>query len=370
MNDGKNIKPENKAKTKRVYSLGINNKEEPKREKTTIEKIASFLGSMYYGISVILILTISVTGVGILVTNYNVFPIIEKIFIKDENAEKAKETLIEIQGLDLNKDIVTEEELQTIKNRIDSEIASVILEESLFKEGQIAFNNKMKIFYTQSYLEKINTEDVLYNALSEIYDFDNRHPFSVSLTSIGKVMKNDKSVTKAIVDINAEDDDKGFHVTSIAMFFNNKYEIQDMKVVFNNKDYVNTRTPLNLEYSLVTNSTYNIMVREVNKFLKDFNNKSLYDKIQMSSLDINNSQLKAFFSNLDIEQKDYDALSELFKLVKGNTRNLAIIEYIQTDFNTEAITSIVIGVKTTEKIYKYNLQFDRCTESLISISKI
>lgn len=370
MNDGKNIKPQNKAKTKRVYSLGINDKEEPKRQKTTIEKIASFLGSMYYGISIILILTISVTGVGILVTNYNVFPIIEKIFIKDENAEKAKETLIEMQGLDLNKDIVTEEELQIIKNRIDSEIASVILEESLFKEGQIAFNNKMKMFYTQSYLEKINTEDVLYNELSEIYDFDNRHPFSVSLTSIGKVMKNDKSITKAIVDINAVDDDKGFHVTSIAMFFNNKYEIQDMKVVFNNKDYVNTRTPLNLEYSLVTNSTYNIMVREINKFLKDFNNKSLYDKIQMSSLDINNSQLKAFFSNLDIEQKDYDVLSELFKLVKGNTRNLAIIEYIQTDFNTEAITSIVIGVKTTEKIYKYNLQFDRCTESLISISKI
>lgn len=370
MNNDKNIKPGNNTRTKRTYSIGINSKEEPKREKTTIEKIASFLGSTYYNISKVLIFTVGITGVGLLVTNYNVFPVVEKIFVRDEDVEKAKETLVEIQGLDLNKDIVTEEEFKTIKNRIDSEISSIILEESIFKEGQSAFNNKMKMFYTQGYLEKITTDDVLYNALSSIYDFDNRYPYSISLTSIGKVMRNNKPVTKVIVDINAVDDDRGFHVTSLAMFFNNKYEIQDMKLVFENKDYINTRTPLDAEYSLITNSTSNIMVREINKFIKDFNNKALYDKIQISSLDINNSQLKSFFSNLDIEQKDYDVLSELFKLIKGNTRNFAVVEYMQTDFDAEATTSIIIGVKTTEKTYKYNLQFDRCTENLISISKI
>lgn len=370
MDDNKNVKPENKTQTKRVYSLGINDKAEPKKEKTMLEKIASFLGSMYYSISIILILGVTITGVGIIVTNYNVFPVIEKIFIRDDNSESKKETLLEMKGLNLNKDIVTEEELKTIKNRVDSEISSVILEQNLFKEGQVAFNDKMKLFYNQSYLDKVNTNDVLYNALDEIYNHDYRYPYSVALTSIGKVMKNDKPVTKAVIDINAVDDDKGFHVTSVAMFFNNKYEIQDIAVIFENKDYVNTRTPLDLEYSLVTNSTTNIMVREINKFIKDFNNKSLYDKIQISSLDINNSQLKAFLSNLNLEQKDYDVLSELFNLIKGNTKNLAIIEYIETDFNTEAITSLIIGVKTTEKTYKYNLQFNRTTEKLISISVV
>ena len=370
MNNDKTIKPGNSTRTKRTYSIGINAKEEPKREKTTIEKTASFLGSMYYNISKILILAVGVTGVGVLATNYNVFPVIEKIFVRDEDTEKVKETLIEIQGLDLNKDIVTEEEFKTIKNRIDSEISSIILEETLFKEGQSAFNNKMEMFYTQGYMEKIITEDVLYNALKDIYGFDNRYPYSISLTSIGKVMKNNKPVTKVVVDINSVDDDRGFHVTSLAMFFNNKYEIEDMKLIFQNKDYINTRTPLDDEYSLITNSTSNIMVREINKFMKEFNNKALYDKIQISSLDINNSQLKSFFSNLHIEQKDYDVLSELFKLIKGNSRNLAIVEYMQTDFNVEATTSIIIGVKTTEKTYKYNLQFDRCAEKLICISKI
>lgn len=370
MSNDKNIKRENNTRTKRTYSIGINNKEEAKKEKTTIEKTASFLGSMYYNISKVIILAVGITGVGVLTTNYNVFPVIEKIFVRDENTEKVKETLMEIEGLDLYKDIVTEEEFKTIKNRIDSEISSIILEESLFKEGQSAFNNKMEMFYTQGYLDKTITEDVLYNALGEIYDFEYRYPYSVSLTSIGKVMRNNKAVTKAVVDINAVDDDRGFHVTSLAVFFNNKYEIQDMKLIFENKDYLNTRTPLDAEYSLVANSTSNIMVREINKFVKEFNNKALYDKIQISSLDINNSQLKSFFSNLDIEQKDYDVLSELFKLVKGNSRNFAVVEYMQTDFNAEATTSIIIGVKTTEKTYKYNLQFDRTTEKLVSISKI
>lgn len=370
MSNNKDIKPESNTRVRRTYSIGIADDKDIKKEKTTIEKTVSFLGSMYYNISKTIILVVGITGIGLLVTNYNVFPVLEKVFVRDEGTEKVKETLIEIQGLDFNKDIVTEEEFKTIKNRIDSEISPIILEKNLFNEGQDTFNNKMKMFYTQGYLEKIATDDVLYNTLAKIYNYDNRYPYSISVTSIGKVMKNNKATTKVVVDINAVDDDKGFHVTSLAMFFNSKYEIQDMKLIFENKDYVNTRTPLNTEYSLITNSVSNVMVREINKFTKDFNNKSLYDKIQISSLDINNSQLKSFFSNLDVEQKDYDVLTELFKLVKGNSKNFAIVEYMQTDFDVVPTTSIIIGVKTTEKTYKYNLQFDRESEKLVSISKV
>lgn len=369
MNNNKNEKPENNLRMKRTYSIGIKD-DEVKVEKTLLEKMTSFLGSMYYNVSKITIFVVGITGVGVLVTNYNVFPVLEKIFVKEDGTQKAKETLIETKGLDFNKDIVTEEEFRNIHSRITSEVSSVILEKSLFDEGQEAFNEKMKLFYTQGYIEKTVTDDVLYNVLENIYKYNHRYPYSVSITSIGKVMKNDKPVTKVVVDINGVDDDMGFHVSSVAMFLNSKYEIQDMKTIFENKEYVNTRTPLDIEHSLIKNSTANIMTREVNKFLKEFNNKSLYDKIQISSMDINNSQLKSFFSNLDIEQKDYDALSELFNLIKGNSRNLAIVEYMQTDFDAVPYTSIILGVKTTEKTYKYNLQFDRGEEKLISISKI
>lgn len=368
--NNKNTENETSSKKKRTYNIGINAKPNIEKEKTLIEKILSFLGNMYYHISKIIILTVIATTIGILVTNYNVFPVIEKIFIKDEHAERSKETLLKIEGLNLNTEMVSEEEFKEIKNKIDSEISTVILEQNLFKEGRVAFNNKMRVFYSQEYSEKINIEDKLYNALSNIYDFDYRYPYFISLTSIGKIMYNNKPLTKAVVDINAVDDDKGFHVTSIALMFNSKYEIEDIDVVFESKDYEQTRTPLDLEYSLISNSINNIMLREVNRFKKDFNNKALYDKMQLSALDINNSQLKSFLSNLKIEQKDYDVLSDLFKLIKGSSNNFSIIEYLQTDFDTQPITSIIIGVKTTEKIYKYNLTFDRNKEKLITISEM
>lgn len=369
MNDNKNEKPENNIRIRRTYSMGQeDNKVE--KEKTVFEKVTSFLGSIYYNISKIVLITVTLTGVGVLVTNYNVFPVLEKIFVKEEGSEKVKETLVEMEGLDFNKDSVTEEEFNTIYNRVNSEISSVVLERSLFGEGRQAFNEKMNLFYSQAYSEKTSTEDVLYNVIENIYGYSHRYPYSIAITSVGKVMKNNKPVTKVIVDINAVDDDMGFHVSSVAMFFNNKYEIQDIKTVFEAKDYVNTRTPLDLEYSLIKNSTVNTMSKEVNKFLKEFNNRALYDKIQISSIDINNSQLKSFFSNLDIENKDYDVLKELFTLIKGDSKNLAIVEYMQTDFDAVPLTSIILGVKTTEKTYKYNLQFDRNNEKLESISKV
>lgn len=369
MND-KKIENGNHSRKKRTYGIGVNAKPEPQKEKTLIEKVLSFLGNMYYNISKLIILSVIVTTVGVLVTNYNVFPVIEKIFIKPEDSESIKESLVKIEGLNLNTDIVSEEEFKNIKSKIDSDISTIILEQSLYKEGRASFNNKMKAFYTTDYYEKTNTDDKLYNALGNIYDFEHRYPYSISVTSIGKIMKNDKPITKAVVDINAVDDDKGFHVTSIAFMFNDKYEIQDMDVIFEGKEYLQTRTPLDIEYSLINSATSNIMTREVNRFKKDFMNKALYDKIQLGALDINNLQLKSFFSNLKIEQKDYDVLAELFKLVKGNSNNFAIVEYIETDFDVKAITNIVIAVKTTEKVYKYNLEFDRSKEKLISISNM
>lgn len=364
-----NERPRNGMDRKRAYSIGIKD-DTVEKEKSLLEKMTSFLGSMYYNVSKTIIVVVGVVGVGVLATNYNVFPIIEKVFVKEEGTVKVKETLVPIEGIDFNKSIVTEEEFKTIHNRINTEMSAVVLEKGLFDEGKDAFNEKMKLFYTQGYMEKITTDDVLYNVLSGIYSHNHRYPYSMTITSIGKVMKNDKPVTKVVVDINGVDDDLGFHVSSVAMFFNSKYEIQDMKVIFEGKDYTNTRTPLDVEHSLISNSTSTVMSREVNKFLKQFNNKALYDKIQMSAMDINNSQLKSFFSNLDIEQKDYDVLSELFKLIKGTSSNLAVVEYMQTDFDAVASTSIILGVKTTEKTYKYNLQFDRDKEKLVSISKI
>lgn len=365
----KNERPKDSNGRVRAFKIGIKD-DTVEKEKTMLEKMTSFLGSMYYNISKTIIIVVTAVGVFVLATNYNVFPVLEKVFVKEENVAKVKDALIPMKGLDLNKDIVTEEEFKSIYDKINTQIAPIILEESMFREGKSAFDERMKPFYSSAYYEKLGSNDTMYNALASIYSYDNRKPFSVSVTSVGKVMRNDNPVTKIVVDVNAVDDDMGFHVTSLAMFFNKKQEIQDIKTIFEAKDYEVTRTPIDLEYSCVSNSTNTVMIREINKFFKEFNNKALYDKVQMSAMDINNSQLKSFFSNLDIDNKDYEVLSELFKTIKGTSSNLSIMEYMQTDFDTVPATSIILAVKTSEKIHKYNLQFDRRSEELVSISRV
>lgn len=377
--NGKRENPENNSRTRRTYSIGIKNEKVQEEEKTLFERITSFLGAMYYNISKIVIVSSLTIGIGVLVTNYNVFPVIERFFVKEYGTEKVKESLIKTKGLDLSKDVVGEEEFKTIYNKVMNEMAPNIIEEQLFNEGQASFNEKMKLFYSKSYEEKVITDDVLYNTLSNIYKFNYRRPDSVTLVSIGKVMRNENPITKAVLDINAVDDDLGFHVSSVALFFNSKQEIQDVKVIFEDKEYTNTRTPLKISTSsedywassLIEDTTNSFMNKEVNSFFKEFTNKALYDKIQISTLDLGNSQLKSFFSKLDIKDKDYDVLSELFMLIKGNTNNLSIFEYMATDLDVEEPkTNVILLVKTTEKTYKYSLNFDRLSKEIISITRV
>lgn len=377
--NGKRENPENNSRTRRTYSIGIKNEKVQEEEKTLFERITSFLGAMYYNISKIVIVSSLTIGIGVLVTNYNVFPVIERFFVKEDGTEKVKESLIKTKGLDLSKDVVGEEEFKTIYNKVMNEMAPNIIEEQLFNEGQASFNEKMKLFYSKSYEEKVITDDVLYNTLSNIYKFNYRRPDSVTLVSIGKVMRNENPITKAVLDINAVDDDLGFHVSSVALFFNSKQEIQDVKVIFEDKEYTNTRTPLKISTSsedywassLIEDTTNSFMNKEVNSFFKEFTNKALYDKIQISTLDLGNSQLKSFFSKLDIKDKDYDVLSELFMLIKGNTNNLSIFEYMATDLDVEEPkTNVILLVKTTEKTYKYSLNFDRLSKEIISITRV
>ena len=118
-------RPENNTRTRRTYSIGIKEEKEIKKEKTLLQKVTSFLASTYYNISKVIILSITIVGFGVLITNYNVFPILEKIFLIEEGSAVSKDSLIEIKGLNLNNDFVTEEEFKTVYNRLSNELSVI-----------------------------------------------------------------------------------------------------------------------------------------------------------------------------------------------------------------------------------------------------
>lgn len=383
-----NIKPEKKSikiKTSDVYNSDHMNrinadstKHQPvapaKKEVSSseaIDKMLSIGKSFFVNGTIFVALTTIVVGGTIFFTGYDPIPIIEKHFIFTSKDEGAKaEDITKLTSLELSKDLPSEDVFNTFYDMINLEFGEVLLNQDLFYNGREAFNSQMSKFYSQEYLEQLATNDIIYNALESIYEGENRYPYSTTLTSIGKVIRNSKSLTKLSVDINAVDDDLGFHIWNIALFLNSDNKIVDVKVLAENKTLKNTRTPLSPSLSIITNGVKDSTSRSVNTFLKDITNENLYNKLIASSKPFNQSQLKAFFSKLNMQEIDYEVLTEMFKISRGNGSNFAITEVISTDFDGEPITDIILSLKSGDETYRYDLQYNRRDKAISKISKL
>lgn len=383
-----NIKPEKKSikiKTSDVYNSDHMNrinvdstKHQPvapaKKEVSSseaIDKMLSIGKSFFVNGTIFVALTTIVVGGTIFFTGYDPIPIIEKHFIFTSKDEGAKaEDITKLTSLELSKDLPSEDVFNTFYDMINLEFGEVLLNQDLFYNGREAFNSQMSKFYSQEYLEQLATNDIIYNVLESIYEGENRYPYSTTLTSIGKVIRNSKSLTKLSVDINAVDDDLGFHIWNIALFLNSDNKIVDVKVLAENKTLKNTRTPLSPSLSIITNGVKDSTSRSVNTFLKDITNENLYNKLIASSKPFNQSQLKAFFSKLNMQEIDYEVLTEMFKISRGNGSNFAITEVISTDFDGEPITDIILSLKSGDETYRYDLQYNRRDKAISKISKL
>lgn len=357
---GKNNKNNNKVNTGKEVSTG-----------EAIDKMISIGKSLFINGTIIIGISTVAIGGTVFFTGYDPIPIIEKNFIYKKGATALEENVItKLKGLDITKDLPTEDMFNKYYDFVNVDLGEIILDNTLFDLGSSAFNAQMSKFYAQSYIDTLSTNDVIYTALSNIYGSQNRYPYSVSLTSIGKTIRNSESVVKLSIDINAVDDDLGFHVWNIALFINNEGKIVDAKLLAENKTLKNTRTPLNPSLSIITNGIKDSTTRSVNTFLKGMTNEKLYNKTVASGKSFDNSQMKAFFSKLNLEEKDYKVLGEMFEVSKGNGSNFAITEVISTDFDGEPITNIILSLKSDDYTYRYDLEYNRRDKMLIGVDKL
>ena len=366
----------NKASNSRVSNDSKKVKQSPTTEKyvsssEAIDKMLSLCKKFFVTGTIFIAATAIIVGGTIYFTGYDPIPIIEKHFIYASDTDDIQEDIVEmLPGLNTSKALISEDLFNDLYNFVSLDLAQVILDEELFRKGREDFNTKIAEFYSTQYQDAIVTDDVIYNALRDIYSTENRYPYSLTLTSVGKVMRDGKAVTKISVDINSVDDDLGFHVWNIALFLNNNKEIVDAKILAENKSLKNTRTPLSPSLSLITNGVDDSTIRTTKAFLKGMTNEALYNKIVASGKEFNQSQLKAFFSKLSLQDKDYEVLSEMFKVSKGVGSNFAITEVMATDFNGEPLTDIIISIKSNGNTYKYDLVYNRREKALVKVSTV
>lgn len=359
LNSNQYINQYNKYKSKEVSSG------------EAIDKMLSIGKSFFVNGTIFIAISTVAIGGFVFFSGYDPIPIIEKNFIYTSKKDTTEENVItKLASLNISKDLITEDVFNKYYDFVNIDLREVLLDNNLFNDGSKSFNAKMIDFYSEEYIKNLSSNDVIYNALSDIYDGENRYPYSLSLTSIGKVIRNSKALTKLSVDINAVDDDLGFHVWNLALFMDDNGKITDVKVLAENKTLKNTRTPLSPSLSLITNGIKDSTTRSVNTFLKGITNENLYNKLVANGKSLNTSQLKAFFSKLNLSNIDYDTLTEMFEVSKGNGSNFAITEVISTDFDGEPITNIILSLKLDDNTYKYDLQYNRRDKALIGVSKL
>ena len=336
-----------------------------------IDKMLSLGKTFFVNGTIFIAATTILVGGTIFVTGYDPIPIIEKHFIYTSKEEsKSEDVISKMASIDLSKNLPSEDVFNKLYDLVNVKLGTILLDEDLFKSGRESFNAKLAQYSTTNYTGEMVTDSAFYRTLESIYSSTNRYPYSVTLTSIGSVTRGSNVLTKLSVDINAVDDDLGFHIWNLAVFLTSDNKIQDVKIIAENKTLKNTRTPLEPSLSVITNSANDTLTRSVNSFLKGITNENLYKKLVAGAKSFNDSQLKALFSKLNIKDKNYDVLSDMFEISKGNGSNFAITEVISTDFDGEPITDVILSIKSNDEVYKYDLQFNRREKTLVSISKV
>lgn len=372
-NSDLNFKNERSEYNNRPYTSIPNKKIEPQEvsHSEAIDKMLSIGKNFFINGTAFIAATSILVGGFVFFTGYDVVPIIEKHFIyTSSDAASSEVTITKLPGMNLSKSLPSEDVFNKLYDFVNVSLGEIILDEELYKTGRESFNSKIASLSSAEYSAEMLSNSAFYDALDSIYSSDNRYPYSVTLTSIGSVMRGSKTLTKLSVDINAVDDDLGFHVWNLSVFLNSDNKIEDVKLLAENKTLNNTRTPLDPSLSVITNGTNDNINRSVNTFLKGLTNENLYKKLVASDKPFNESQLKAFFSKLNISDINYDVLSEMFEISKGNGSNFSITEVLNTDFDGEPITDIILSIKSGEDVYKYDLQFNRREKVLVTISKV
>lgn len=377
-NSNLNINKERSNHNTKVHANNRNNSNINKRVEAkevssseAIDKMLSIGKSFFVNGTIFIAASTILIGGGIFFTGYDPIPLIEKHFIYTSKTEDTVEDVItKLPTIDMSKNLPSEDVFSNLYDFINVKIGDILLDEDLYKSGRESFNSKISELSTPEYTAEMISDSAFYDTLTSIYSTENRYPYSVTLTSIGSVMRNTKALTKLSVDINAVDDDLGFHVWNLAIFLNSDNKIQDVKILAKDKSLTNTRTPLDPSLSVLTNGVNESLSRSVSTFLKGMTNEGLYNKFAASGKPFNESQLKALFSKLNIKDVNYDVLSEMFKISKGNGGNFAITEVISTDFDGEPITDVILSIKCGEDVYKYDLQYNRREKALVSISKV
>lgn len=288
----------------------------------------------------------------------------ERFLGDDSNITKE----LTVEGIKSTKATKTIEDVNKYKSKFNS-IFSVIGDNEFYLKN---FNNKegfykpIASFFNNEYLEQIMTgekKNILGKVIDNIYYIENTKFKESRIIGIGESL----DYTKLELEIVSIDDTTSFGVQYIDVYFDKNDFISDVVLISDLTTAQNTTKEISDDSLLMQDNTE--FIKAFENFILPFKNKNIYNLSLSSETQQDfDYEINVIIDELDLNNKNNEALKTLFKAGKATFSNYGIIEYMNYDKNAEPITVYKVRFSLDGEYIDFTINYNRLEKTIDKIS--
>ena len=275
---------------------------------------------------------------------------------------------IKIEGIDIDKETIPYSEIEEMQ-KVVSNIFDKIANYDFYYENYDnleSFHLPIKEYTDDNfYKELISKGSDFKKVVDNIYYKDDTKYKTAKIIEVG--ITTDKKYYK--VEVVSIDDSMTFGAETINLIVNSENKIIGTELVGEMNTVQNTTKPIDSE-SLIPNDN-KLFSKKLNEFLNQLKNEELYKKVSSGEDKVGiDVQIEALISNIKLQNKNNEALKDLFKAGKGIFKDITHLGFNYNDYGALGVSNYIIAFANGEEIIKFNIEYSRVSEEIIGVKKI
>lgn len=202
------------------------------------------------------------------------------------------------------------------------------------------------------------TDSVISKAMNDIYKIQNCYYWEANIIGIGKTLEN----TYLEVEIVAVGDITNFYTQILKLYLDKYNRISNVEKLNNIHESVNTTTPLGKESILY--NTHESFLENWNKIKDKLKNPTIYQEFSSGEDSNVTYKINTLIDSVEVDNKDYDIIKQIFIDSKGTFENCGFIEYHIQDIDLSALT--IYTLKFNKNTYE--ITYNRLTNKIENIN--
>jgi len=294
-----------------------------------------------------------------------------KIFLLEDE----EKTTVKIDGIDISKKQIQEEELKKIESNISTVYNNLGNREHFFNTighpeeyYDVASEYLTKELYNQ-FID--NQNEFIRKSINNIYSEKNNGYYQTNLIDVN-VNKTDEYI--ATIEVVSIKDNRLLMSEKHKLTFDKDLKISKFEVVQDFKNISKTTSPLLIKNVDTMNALF---IEDLRSIFSDLSNKYLYENyVSISNKEVGDGEkskdelLKEVELQKEILFEDFEfnkkVLDEIFMINEG-----VISDYVITEYTLEKDKTIyAVNFVYKNEIFTYNVEFDRIINEVIGIKRV